>query len=81
MIEGLRRRLGLKRSERVYVPQGQPPSLMLRREGDQWGVAVLHGDRELAWLTPKQARQQSMRFLEMAWLAANPGSCPNGILE
>ena len=81
MIERARKLLGLKPTQRIHVPEGQPPSLMLRRQGDKWGVSVLHGGRELAWLTPKQARLQSMRYLEMAWLAANPGQCPNGILE
>lgn len=79
MIERIRQRLGPR--ERIHVPDGQPPSLMLRREGEQWVVAVLHGGREIASLTPKQARRESMRYLEMAWLASNPGQCPRGILE
>lgn len=81
MLINPRRILGIKPMERVHVPEGSPPSLMLRREGDQMGVAVLHGGREIAWLTAKQARRQSMRYLEMAWLASNPSEQPRGIHE
>lgn len=65
----------------IHVPEGRPPSLMLRYNGEQFVVAVLHGGREIAHLTPKEARREAMLYLEMAWLASHPGHCPRGILE
>lgn len=80
MSEHGRPRLSAK-SGRVHVPEGRPPSLMLRFNGERHVVAVLHGGKEIAHLTPQQARREAMIYLEMAWLASHPGSCPRGILE
>lgn len=82
MIEGIRRRLlGLKSPPKIQQPPGTAPGLILHRVGDQWFVAMLHGGREIHRWTPAQARRQANRFLEMAWLASNPGQCPTGALE
>jgi hypothetical protein len=72
--------LGVRSKPRVYVP-GEAPSLVLRRDGDRWLVAMLHGGREIAAYTPKEARRQANRLLEIAWLASNPGACPPTVLE
>jgi hypothetical protein len=81
VLHGLKARLGLKRGERLEQPPGTAPSLMLQRDGDQWFVVMLHGGRQIHRYTPKQARRMANRFIEMAWLASNPGSCPTGTLE
>jgi hypothetical protein len=80
-MEGLKRRLGIKPSPRLEQPPGTPPGLILHRVGDQWFVVMLHGGREVARYTPKQARRMANRFIEMAWLASNPGECPTGQFE
>lgn len=81
MMERLKRRLGAKPIARLEQPPGTAPSLMLQRVGDQWFVVMLHGGREIRRYTPKEARRMANRFIEMAWLASNPGECPTGILE
>jgi hypothetical protein len=81
MMEALKRRLGVKPKERIEQPPGTAPGLMLQRIGGEWLVVMLHGGREIQRYTPKEARRMANRFLEMAWLASNPGSCPTGILE
>lgn len=55
-----------------------PPVLMavVAKGADAFGVAVLHGGEAVAFLSPRQARSESKRLKELAWLAENPGKCP-----
>lgn len=61
---------------REHVPPGAPPHYIAHRRGDEWGVAVLHGGREIHWYTAREARRAANRLLDAAYLAANPSSLP-----
>lgn len=75
MIEAARRILGLKRPPAVHVPAGKRPSYYLRQRGGQFFVMMCLGGAEIE-LTPKEARREANRLFNMAWIASNPGSCP-----
>jgi hypothetical protein len=81
VIKLQRFRLSLKTPPRVHVPANAAPEYILRRDGDQWLIAMLHGGREIHAFTPKQARRQANKLIDMAWLATHPGECPQGAFE
>lgn len=71
----------MKAAAPIEQPPGTAPSLMLQRIDEQWFIVMLHGGREIHRYDARQARRMANRFLEFAWLASNPGSCPTGIHE
>jgi hypothetical protein len=77
IADAARRLLCLPRSQRVHVPGDKPHYILNRRpDTNEWGVAVLHGARQIDWLTPEEARRQAGTLIELARLAANPGALP-----
>lgn len=60
----------------VHYPDRDRPSLMLRKVGGEFRVAMLHGGREIAAMTKEEARRYAGDLITFATLAGRPGSCP-----
>lgn len=76
MIGGVRRLLSPRPRPPVERLVGTRPHYMLKREGDQWGVAVLHGGKQIDFMTPKETRRLSVKLIDLGFLASNPGELP-----
>lgn len=76
MIGGVRRLLSARPRPPLERLVGDRAHYMVKREGVQWGVAVLHGGKQIEFLTPKQARRRANELIGLAWLASNPGELP-----
>lgn len=61
---------------REHVPDNARPTFVCKRVGDQWGVAMLHGGREIHWWTVAEARREGGNLISLANLAARPGELP-----
>jgi hypothetical protein len=76
MIEGVRRLLTSRPRAPVERLVGSRPHYIVKREGDQWGVVVLHAGKQIDFLSPKEARRLANKLVDLAWLAAHPGDLP-----
>lgn len=52
------------------------PTLVNRREGTEWGIAMLHGGREIHWYTIEEALAEADRLRQLAAIASRPGEAP-----
>lgn len=67
----------LRARRREHIPDNGPkPTLVCKRVGDRWGVAMLHGGREVHWWPVDEARREGARMISLANLAARPGEFP-----
>lgn len=68
--------LSLRRSPREHIADTDRPVFIARREGHRFGVAMLHGGRELHWWPLEEARREGANLIKLANLAARPGEFP-----
>lgn len=76
MMGGLRRILSARPRPPVERLVGERPHYILKREGDQWGVAVLHGGQQIDFMVPKECRRLANKLIDLGYLASNPGQLP-----
>ena len=70
----MRRILGAR--PREHTPFTAKPTLVGKRVGTQWGVAMLHGGQEVHWFPVEEARRMGANLIALANVCARPGELP-----
>lgn len=71
----------LRARQREHIPDNARPTFVCKRVGVRWGVAMLHGGREIHWWPLEEARREGATLINLANLAARPGELPQTELE
>jgi transketolase len=66
----------LSARRREHIPNNDKPTFVCKRVGIKWGVAMLHGGREVHWWPLEEARREGSNMIYLANLAARPGELP-----
>jgi hypothetical protein len=66
----------LKARRREHFPANARRRTSASASAIEWGVAVLHGGREIHWYSIAEARRAGANLISLANLAARPGELP-----